>query len=62
MIYTYSGDNNSSWSFTDKAPVKISINNENPKEIKLKWDSPYSGQFELSYGDCTKTIVVESLF
>ena len=30
--------------------------------IELTWDSTYSGQFNLSYGDYKKTIVVESLF
>lgn len=30
--------------------------------IEIMWDSTYSGQFILSYGDYEKTIVVESLF
>jgi hypothetical protein len=37
--------------------------------IRIKWDSPYSGQFDLWYGDengplfdYKKTVVVESLF
>lgn len=30
--------------------------------IEIIWDSTYSGQFTLSYGDYEKTIVVESLF
>ena len=30
--------------------------------INLTWDSTYSGQFVLSYGDYYKTIVIESLF
>lgn len=30
--------------------------------IKLIWNSTYSGQFKISYGDYEKTIVVESLF
>ena len=30
--------------------------------ISIKWNSAYCGQFELAYGDYTKTIVVESLF
>ena len=32
------------------------------KKVVLKWDSGYSGQFVLKYGNSEKTIVVESLF
>ena len=35
---------------------------EEGKKITLKWTSSYSGQFDLTYGPITKTIVVESLF
>ena len=37
------------------------INGTN-REIKLIWDSSYSGQFDITCGNVTKTIVVESLF
>jgi len=30
--------------------------------VKVKWVSPYSGEFELSIGNYKKSIVVESLF
>lgn len=49
----------------DKTPVDF-IESTNTS-LKLKWCSPYSGQFVLNYGvggiaQITKTIVVESLF
>lgn len=46
-------------------PVQIISEGTNDKgfaTIKLKWDSTYSGQFDLVYGTSRKTIVVESLF
>lgn len=46
-------------------PVRIISEGTNDKgfaTIKLKWDSTYSGQFDLVYGTSRKTIVVESLF
>lgn len=46
-------------------PVRIiseGINDKGFSTIKLKWDSTYSGQFDLVYGTSRKTIVVESLF
>ena len=46
-------------------PVRIvseGINDKGFATIKLKWDSTYSGQFDLVYGTSRKTIVVESLF
>ena len=46
-------------------PVQIiseGINDKGFATIKLKWDSTYSGQFDLVYGTSRKTIVVESLF
>lgn len=46
-------------------PVKIleqGINEQGFAYVKIKWDSTYSGQFDLAYGTNKKTIVVESLF
>ena len=54
-----------------KLPIlKKECENENGRPaIKIKWDSTYSGQFDLWYGDkdgplfdYKKTIIVESLF
>lgn len=64
--FMYTGEKNSSYSWTvdKKYPVKLQpfINDKKRVCVKLKWDSSYTGQFELSYGPCKKTIVVESLF
>ena len=59
--YTFKGRMVAEWKVDKKYPVKI-IASSNPRSITLMWDSTYSGQFELSYGKYTKTIVVESLF
>lgn len=60
--YTYKGINNSTWSIDPSYPVKYTINPDKTNEITLEWNNSYSGQFELVYGNFTKTIVVESLF
>ena len=59
--YTFKGRMLAEWKIDKKYPVKI-IPDTDPRSITLVWDSTYSGQFELSYGKYTKTIVVESLF
>lgn len=51
----------SDWVINSKTNV-ISSEEIDEHTIKLKWNSSYSGQFDLSYGSYTKTIVVESLF
>jgi hypothetical protein len=56
--YEFIGDDIGEWS-VDKKDVVLDINN---KKVNLKWNSNYSGSFELKYGDFLKTIVVESLF
>ena len=47
------------WVYDKNLPLRIC---ENGKKITIKWISSYSGQFDLTYGPITKTIVVESLF
>lgn len=47
------------WKVESKLPIILVPDG---KKVKLKWDSSYSGQFDLYYGDFKKTIVVESLF
>lgn len=60
-VYKYIGstNKNAAWSVPKTAPIKIVSNGTT---VQIQWTSNYSGQFELSYGDITKTIVVESLF
>ena len=57
--FTYEGEEESSWSFDAALPIKASIDG---KTITLSWEKGYKGQFDLSYGNTTRAIVVESLF
>ena len=50
------------WHVDKKYPVVIKVDPDDATKITLKWDSSYSGQFELYCGNYSKTIVVESLF
>lgn len=62
-VYTYHGLSGNRWKIdTKKYPVQFSVNPKDDREIRLKWMNSYSGQFEISCGGITKTIVVESLF
>ena len=56
--YEFTGLSDGEWK-VDKNGIELERNN---KKVLIKWLSNYSGQFDLSYGDFTKTIVVESLF
>ena len=48
------------WYVDERYPIRMEPDGYT---VKLIWDSPISGQFELKYGDVeTKTIVVQSLF
>lgn len=60
--YKYKGINTSRWIVQQDRPVKYSIDEDDPLTIYLMWDSPYSGEFTLSFGMFEKKIVVESLF
>ena len=60
--YYFNGNAILDWEIDKKYPVIIEIDELEPNKVKLKWDSTYSGQFDLTYGDYVKTIVVESLF
>lgn len=57
--YKYMGDEISNWSYDNNLPISAVINND---KITITWNESYSGQFDLHYGNTTKTIVVESLF
>lgn len=57
--YTYCGDEEGTWIYDEDLPIETE---KNGNTIKIKWTYPYSGQFKLSFGEYTKTIVVESLF
>ena len=50
------------WQVKSNCPVQLIVSKDNPKECTIRWIRTISGQFELSYGQYSKTIVVESLF
>ena len=58
--FTFTGKEIEEWRIDPKFPIVWSKIND--KTIELKWDSTFSGQFEIGYGNYVKTIVVESLF
>lgn len=60
--YYFDGAVSATWEVDKKYPVELILDVNDPRKISLKWTKSYSGQFELKYGDYTKTIVVESLF
>ena len=60
--YKFNGTLVADWRVGKQYPVKLETDINDPRNVVLKWDSSYSGQFELYYGDFSKTIVVESLF
>ena len=61
-VYKYKGIANNSWKVQQDRPVKYSIDEDDPLTIYVMWDSSYSGEFDLTYGNFTKKVVVESLF
>lgn len=61
--YKYHGLATGRWQVvTDNVPVTISVNPKDNRQLQLRWEKSHSGQFDISYGKVTKTIVVESLF
>lgn len=63
-VYSIGGKIKGEWAVQKDRPVTIEpfTNEKGFPAVKVKWNSTYSGQFELSYGNYNKTIVVESLF
>lgn len=61
-IYQFDGVLQYNWEVDKSLPIVLYIDPDDYTHVKLKWDSSYSGQFDLKYGDFIKTIVVESLF
>ena len=58
--YKYTGQEEGEWHLEEKLPVLLDV--KDPKTVNIKWDSSFSGQFDLYYGEIKKTIIVESLF
>ena len=57
--YKYEGKENAEWVYDTNLPITTEIKD---KEITITWNKGYSGKFDLSYGNTTRLIVVESLF
>lgn len=61
--YKWQGSAVANWKVDKlKYPVKLSIDEKDPNICSLKWLAATNGQFELTCGNITKTIVIESLF
>ena len=60
--YYFDGSLAAEWRVDKKYPVELTFDDKDPRKVQVKWLDSYSGQFELYYGDYSKTIVVESLF
>ena len=62
-VYTLGIPSQAKWEVDKKYPVKLEpfTDEKGNTCVKLKWTSPYSGEFELHIGEYTKTIVAESL-
>lgn len=60
--FSFNGSVAADWFVDDKYPVELVPSDKDPRQVTVKWNSPYSGQFELYYGNYSKTIIVESLF
>jgi hypothetical protein len=46
--YVYRGNKKGEWSYDSETPIEVEIKGKN---IKIKWLSTYSGQFDLYYGE-----------
>ena len=60
--YYFDGTLSAEWYVEERYPVIITPNPKDPRKATIKWDSLFTGQFDLHYGQYKKTIVVESLF
>ena len=60
--YYFEGTLSEEWMVDKKYPVVLKVDPKDPRKVSVKWDSSFSGQFDLYYGQYKKTIVVESLF
>ena len=60
--YQFNGRDARLWNVDSKYPVKLVYDKTDPRKVSITWESSYSGQFDLYYGEYKKTIIVESLF
>jgi hypothetical protein len=57
--FSYEGSEEGEWKVESLAPIECT---KNGKVIEIVWPKTYSGQFTLSFGETSRTIIVESLF
>ena len=60
--FIFNGAVAADWFVDASYPVELIPSTTDPRRVNVRWTSPYSGQFELHYGNYSKTIIVESLF
>ena len=60
--YVFKGTIAREWFVDASVPVTLIPCPTDPRKVSVKWNNSFSGQFELHYGEFSKTIVVESLF
>ena len=60
--YYFDGTTAATWSVDAQYPVILTPDSKDPRKVSVKWNSSYCGQFDLHYGEYSKTIIVESLF
>lgn len=48
--FYFDGSLAAEWRVDKKYPVILTVDPKDPRNITIKWDSPYSGQFDLYYG------------
>ena len=61
-MYEFNGVESCEWTVSQDAPVILVPSEIDPRKVEVCWTSTFSGQFNLHYGDFSKTIIVESLF
>ncbi len=60
--FAFDGTLAAEWYVEGKYPVILIPDENDPRNVQLQWNSSYSGQFVLHYGNYSKTVIVESLF
>lgn len=62
--YTYKATCNKQgeWNIDSRYPIRMVVDEDNPRTVHIEWLRAMSGQFNLNYADYSKTVVVESLF
>ena len=60
--FSFTGRESAVWAVDKNYPVKLTVSADDPRYVTLIWTGGYSGQFDLFYGEHSKTVAVESLF